>query len=183
MRPVSLPTAPPAAIPTRPPVEILVNTPALPGPGAFPDESFVIYDQVGGKIKTTVRRPGIAEVICEWDPQPLAWKIRGQWTRGQLEGEEDYKIQLRQNLTEISYKVIEHALRAYPQAETLRLRAITEAKLPPEIAAYPSRVLLTMRISRSTVNRLGWKSLNDLFPPKELIEEYQYQEYLRLFQD
>lgn len=154
-----------------------------PTPTPLPAETFTIFDQVAGRVRGAVTRPAEGLAVVEWDAQPLIWKVRGQWTRGLIDGEQDYKIQLRSNVTQVGYKMIEHVLRAYPAAALIRMDAVARGKLPPELAAGSSRLILRMKITRATVERLGWKGLNDLFPPKEIIDSAEYVDYLRLFQD
>ncbi len=160
-----------------------MTVPAEPATPLLPAETFTLFDQVAGRVKGSVTQPREGLAVVEWDAQPMIWKIRGQWTKGLIDTEQDYKIQLRSNVTQIGYKMLEHALRAYPKAAVIRMDAVAGGKLPPELAIYPSRLMLRMQITRATVERLGWKGLNDLFPPKEIIDAAEYLDYLRLFQD
>jgi hypothetical protein len=177
--PVSAATPRPAVPAPTPRVEIIVNTPVqTPAPA----ETFVVFDEEAGRVKVTVQRPAPDQVVLEWDAQPVVWKIRGKWTKGQISEENDYKIALRSNITLVAYKVLDYALRSYPTVENLQTVATAVGKLPAEITAYPGRTLLTMSTERSTIQRLGWNNLQDLFPPKEKFR-YSYQEYLRFGSD
>lgn len=149
-----------------------------------PIEIVPVSDHVaGGAINATFRRPSADVCVIEWDPARMIWRIRGDWTIGKIESEDDYQVNLRTNLTSLCYTLLSDALKRYPKVQTFEIQAVIQGKIPPEIAAKPGRKLIRMGISRNTVERLGWKGMSDLFPPRELVEVLAYHEYLRLSQD